>query len=178
MKQLLFMLLAVFSSCLLAEDSYELFVKNTYGFDLWPTDTTQYPIVTNWVPSLNLPLPAGSVVWTNASSCSIRFTAFAGNDQVVEVRVHQCDSTESARHKMIAFLSGCPSTQPFVSGTNDWNCIGDKCFVDNPSQSPSICIFYKENVLGTILVDSLEYSALCIARQIEFDITNRFTNAP
>lgn len=164
-KLLLFLLFLPLSS--LADEEYLTVVKASYGFDSWSTNGAPGEVSQDWIPDLGLGCTDSSVVTTNRNSTEVIFSVFDDNSQSAEVHVSWRATIEQANDDIVHFLSDCTSTRLFVQGTNAWNQIGHVCYVDNPTERPSICIFRIDSFVGLIFSDDIRYQALQIATNIQ-----------
>ena len=169
-------LIAFLGSMVVADDVFLSAAKSMYDYGNWPSGAERNVYVsTNWIPNIDIDVPDNGHIVTNTGVNSVRLMVFHGNIQAMEVRATQFSSSDEAKNRMIHFLADSSSGEPFARGTNDWNAIGDLCYLRNLTTNSPICVFYYGNVLGTVLSDDQRYPAPAIARKLYAEIQSRPT---
>lgn len=141
-----------------------------YGFSEWPVSVSTNLVSDSWEPSLQWPLEEGTVVETNRESDILEYSVVRKRRIVAETRVERFETAEAARVGLLNYLALCTSPEPLLLATNAWNQAGERCYVDNPSTTNSIILFYRKNVFVSVFSRVNWLGANSIAQEIDGEL--------
>ena len=143
-----------------------------YGFSEWPLTESTNLVSETWEPSLQWPLDPGAVVETNREEGLLAYSIVQGRSVVAEVKLEHCDTNEGARAGLLNYLALCASPEPFALATNSWNQAGERCYVDSPTTTNSIVLFYRKNVFVSVFSKVGWFDANAIAQELDGELVS------
>ena len=141
-----------------------------YGFSEWPVSVSTNRVSDSWEPLLQWPLEAGAFVETNHESDILTYSVVLERTIVAKTQVERFETAEAARAGLLNYLALCASPEPLLLATNTWNQAGERCYVDNPSTTNSIILFYRKNVFVSVFSKVGWFDANAIAQEIDDEL--------